>query len=394
MNKPKLMSIFAGGGGLDEGFKAAGYDVSCSIDLEEWACDTLRKNNPQSQVIGPPQYSGDVKAMSPEEVSKITGIQPNELDMIMGGPPCQPFSQAASQRFLKTDMNFKRKGFDCEDKGTLLFNFIEYVLFFKPKNFLIENVPGLLTVDGGKQLNVALKTLQDAGYIISEPKIIDAVNYGIPQYRQRLIIWGSTEVKKPELPEPSHSSAADLISPPQRVVAQALSNLSSELKNTETRAHKELSVERYKTLEFGQREKRGRVDRLNPFKPSKTVIAGGMKGGGRSHLHPFIARTMSVRECARIQTFSDSYEFTGSIARQFTQVGNAVPPLLAEKIAYHILNKQYGITVPNSFKHEVNLNLDTPVETLVNNMLIKAINEKPEWVYNSHSEASKGKKRA
>lgn len=80
----------------------------------------------------------------------------------------------------------------------------------------------------------------------------------------------------------------------------------------------------------------GRVDRLSPYLPSKTVIAGGTKGGGRSHLHPYTPRTISVRECARLQTFPDSYVFTGSTARQFTQVGNAVPPLLAYKFALAI----------------------------------------------------------
>ena len=230
MTKPKVMSIFAGCGGLDEGFKAAGYEIVCSIDIEEWACDTLRKNNPDSLVIGPPSYSGDVKAMEPSEVADISGISKGELDMIMGGPPCQPFSQAASQRFLKTDDKFKRRGFGCEEKGTLLFDFIKYVLFFEPKNFLIENVPGLLTVDGGEQLTIALNTLKDAGYNISKPEILDASNYGVPQYRQRLIIWGSKDIEIPSLPEPTHSSGLDLLSKPHRVVAQALQNIDSNLK--------------------------------------------------------------------------------------------------------------------------------------------------------------------
>jgi DNA (cytosine-5)-methyltransferase 1 len=86
-------------------------------------------------------------------------------------------------------------------------------------------------------------------------------------------------------------------------------------------------------LEYGARDQRGRVDRLNPILPSKTVIAGGNSGGGRSHLHPYIPRTLSVRESARIQTFPDEYEFLGPSARQFTQVGNAVPPVLAAQLA-------------------------------------------------------------
>lgn len=86
-------------------------------------------------------------------------------------------------------------------------------------------------------------------------------------------------------------------------------------------------------LAIDGRHKLGRVDRLDPAHPSKTIIAGGTAGGGRSHLHPYIPRTLSVRESARIQTFPDNYEFLGPVARQFTQVGNAVPPVLAAQLA-------------------------------------------------------------
>ena len=85
-------------------------------------------------------------------------------------------------------------------------------------------------------------------------------------------------------------------------------------------------------LNYGERDKLGRVDRLDPNLPSKTVIAGGSSGGGRSHLHPYIPRTLSVRECAQIQTFPDDYIFKGPVARQFTQVGNAVPPVLGSQL--------------------------------------------------------------
>jgi len=94
---------------------------------------------------------------------------------------------------------------------------------------------------------------------------------------------------------------------------------------------------RYMELSYGERDQMGRVDRLDPLSPSKTVIAGGTKGGGRSHLHPEVPRTLSVRECARLQSFPDDYEFVGTSGRQFTQVGNAVPPVLAAQIGKSIL---------------------------------------------------------
>ncbi|MBC8140373.1 MAG: DNA cytosine methyltransferase [Armatimonadetes bacterium] len=94
-------------------------------------------------------------------------------------------------------------------------------------------------------------------------------------------------------------------------------------------------------LRYGQRDELGRVDRLNPSLASKTVIAGGMNGGGRSHLHPKIPRTLSVRECARLQKFPDDYILTGPVARQFTQVGNAVMPVLSAKIALSMYKQLY-----------------------------------------------------
>ena len=114
-------------------------------------------------------------------------------------------------------------------------------------------------------------------------------------------------------------------------------NKNRTLANIETREHKAESVLRYMELAYGQRDQLGRVDRLDPLSPAKTVIAGGTKGGGRSHLHPEVPRTLSVRECARLQSFPDEYEFVGTSGRQFTQVGNAVPPVLAAQIGKSIL---------------------------------------------------------
>jgi DNA (cytosine-5)-methyltransferase 1 len=111
--------------------------------------------------------------------------------------------------------------------------------------------------------------------------------------------------------------------------------------NHETRRHKVGSIARYMALDYGQRDHLGRVDRLTPDKPSKTVIAGGTNGGGRSHLHPEIPRTLSVRECARLQTFPDRYAFVGPTARQFTQVGNAVPPVLAAEVATRLVKAYF-----------------------------------------------------
>ena len=373
---PTVASFFSGAGGMDEGFKAAGFHIKACMDIEEWACDTLRANNPKAVIIGPPNFSGDIKKISPSEFSVLSGIEPGSIDVFTGGPPCQPFSQAAAQRFVRGDERFKRRGFDDLEKGTLLFDYIRYIEYFRPKVFLIENVAGLLTLDGGVQLNEALDLLKSLGYQHTEPRILEAAEYGVPQFRKRLIIWGTNvEGIKPELPVPTHGPAESLLCKPYNTVAHALFNLSSSLPNHSRREHKEVSVARYKKLRFGEREKLGRVDRLDPFRPSKTIIAGGTKGGGRSHLHPFIARTTTVREAARLQTFSDDFVFHGSMARQFTQVGNAVPPLLAEHFARQISKQVFNNTFTEVPYFEQSLLSEKSVEEIVDSLWSEARNK-------------------
>ena len=166
-----------------------------------------------------------------EELARILiehGITENFPGVFHGGPPCQSFSIAANQRFSKDDNNFKRKGFDDEEKGTLIFDYIWFIEKFRPVAFLIENVAGIMECDNDGRIKKALDDLASDGYTITEPRVLNAANY------------------------------------------------------------------------------------------------------------PFVPRTLSVRECARLQTFPDDYIFTGANARQFTQVGNAVPPLLAYKLALAI----------------------------------------------------------
>ena len=247
-----------------------------------------------------------------------------------GGPPCQSFSIAANQRFSREMENFKRTGFKNERLGNLLFCYIEVICHFRPETFLIENVDGLLTIDDGEQVRRACEMLSDAGYDVTPPRIVNAADYGVPQKRLRTIIVGSRlghfefPVTSPQLPVGS-------------VFVRPLTGVDNHI----TREHSAESVARYMKLGFGQRDHMGRVDRIDPYRPSKTIIAGGTGGGGRSPLHPFVPRTMSVRECARIQTFPDSYKFTGPNARQFTQVGNAVPPVLAYVLACAIQRSIY-----------------------------------------------------
>jgi DNA (cytosine-5)-methyltransferase 1 len=229
----------------------------------------------------------------------------------------------------------------------LIHSYLEVLELLRPKVFVLENVPGLLKIDGGKEVGEIVAFVRDLGYSVIEPTIVEAADYGVPQYRRRLLIAGAKGGRAPFLPERTHGGDSSLFGQalrPHINVAQALKDLPSDATNHVPRQHTAGSLERYKKLSFGKREKLGRVDRLDPRRPSKTVIAGGMNGGGRSHLHPFLARTLTVRECARLQTFPDHFEFFGNMSRQFTQVGNAVPPLLAEVIARAIGSQFFGLS--------------------------------------------------
>lgn len=322
-----LVSFFSGCGGLDLGFECAGFKTVAMVEICEVFCNTLRDNF-STDVIGPPEYDGDVKDTDTIiDILKSIGIQENFPGVFVGGPPCQSFSIAANQRFSKNGKKFKRIGFDNKDYGNLLFDYIFLIKIFRPKAFLIENVEGLLTLDGGRQVSEACKILAGLGYTVVKPTLLNAANFFVPQNRWRVFVVGVID----------GSFQFPLKQCYTVPCGKALEKSIGGLANNETREHKAESIERYMKLDYGKRDKLGRVDRLNPMLPSKTVIAGGTKGGGRSHLHPHIPRTMSVRECARLQTFPDNFVFTGSPARQFTQVGNAVPPILAYQLAGQIL---------------------------------------------------------
>lgn len=332
VDRVPIVSFFTGCGGMDLGFEAVGFEHVAAFEFNEIFCKTLRKNRPNWQVFGPPFANGDVSKFD-EVVEALDPLIQAPFDgVFVGGPPCQPFSIAANQRFSRSGENFKRVGFAHEKNGNLLFDYVQLVLRFRPAVFVVENVPGLRDLDGGRQLQAAIGTLTEQGYTVNEPTIYDAADYGVPQFRERLIVVGSRLPGAFQQPEKlDHVGAASV-----------LSTLPNGIANHETRVHKAGSIERYMRLGYGQRDQLGRVDRLDPTLPSKTVIAGGTNGGGRSHLHPEIPRTLSVRECARLQTFPDDYVFLGPTARQFTQVGNAVPPVLAAVMAKQIAEAYFA----------------------------------------------------
>lgn len=377
---PRILSLFSGAGGLDIGFETAGCRISASVESEEYACATLRRNFPGSTIVGPPSKSGDLGDLEPEDVFGAMPTEARSIDLLIGGPPCQPFSIAANQRFLKIDERFKRKGYRDGNRGGLLDRYFRYVLEVKPAAFFLENVPGIVEMDGGRRFSKMLGPLRRAGYKLAGPTVLDAVNFGVPQRRRRCFLLGVLKGPAPMLPNRIEEipELSGEIRP--RAVVHALADMNSALPNHVTREHTPNSIRRYKRLRFGEREPLGRVDRLDPRLPSKTIIAGGSNGGGRSHLHPYIARTLTVRESARLQTFPDDFVFEGSIARQFTQVGNAVPPQLAQILAYFVVRNVFDIkcTAPSPSSY---LMRDEKLQVLCTRFWRESRKRKPEWLY-------------
>ena len=318
------VSFFSGAGGLDLGFEAAGFGHQALYEKIPLFCETLRHNRPAWKV-----FNNDISIKDEMIGSLKDSIGSTKFSdgLFVGGPPCQPFSIASNQRFSKSGENFKRVGFSHETNGNLLFDYIDLIIHFKPKAFLIENVPGLKEIDNGAQLMKAYGLLEAAGYSVNNPLLVTADKYKVPQNRKRLFIIGGRSAKNFMAP----ASTLDSLS-----CASVFDMETIDCENHITREHSADSVLRYMALPYGGRDQLGRVDRLDPSRASKTIIAGGTKGGGRSHLHPYFPRTLSVRESARLQTFPDDYIFTGPVARQFTQVGNAVPPVLAAQLAASI----------------------------------------------------------
>lgn len=317
------ISFFAGAGGMDLGFEAAGFQHLLSLEVNPIFCETIRSNRPHWHVC-----AEDLSQR--ERVTAVLDQYIKDLPfdgVFHGGPPCQPFSVASNQRFNKDSQQFRRIGFADGLRGSLLFDYVYYISTYRPRAFVVENVPGILELDGGIQLQAASEIMVNAGYRVYKPIILNASNYGVPQDRERLFLIGVRKdaARLNDLPS--------LPKMPKISCGVALSRALSNRPNHITRQHKAESINRYQELFYGQREAKGRVDRLNPDVPAKTVIAGGSKGGGRSNLHPEIPRTLSPRECAALQTFPTAYLFCGPAARQLNQVGNAVPPILAAQIA-------------------------------------------------------------
>ncbi|MCH8289708.1 DNA cytosine methyltransferase [Candidatus Poribacteria bacterium] len=391
----KVIDLFAGAGGFGLGFQLAGYTVNCSVEIDKWAADTLRVNNPNMKVI-----DEDIRGFqSSKTIRQVCSDSP---DVVIGGPPCQGFSIAGPAQKDPKD-----------PRNSLFKDFARWVESLNPQVFVMENVRGILSrknADGEKVIGLIQNIFANLGYGTEIWKL-NAAEYGVPQLRERVFVVGNrigtTEIGKPvkthfwaaqngsglhlssdilrpavsvweaisDLPELDAGEGDEeqryIIEPETDFQRWAREN-QKLLFNHVAMKHTKRLVERFRLIEWGQsgldvpkehgaRKRGGNGElskvpynsnnrRLHPERPSYTIPASFYS----SFIHPFQHRNLTAREAARIQSFPDWYRFMGKrtvISRkllerkgrrdenylsQYNQIGNAVPPLLAKAIAEHI----------------------------------------------------------
>lgn len=353
--KLPVISVFSGAGGLDLGLEATGiFETRCCLEVDSHSCITLRYNRREGRRSGTHDFLSnavvlqkDAWQVEGEALLRAARLSKGQVALLVGGPPCQSFSVFG-----------RRRGMD-DPRGNLMWRFVSYVKALEPECFWLENVPGLLTVDGGETFKQVLQALESIQPYKVKYYVVEAADYGVPQYRKRVFILGSRSgielpVNLPELlathggtEQPKGTNVQIAIGRLPRVcVKHALAGLPEELGSVHNhigRKHSDEIKNRYRNLRFGERDSATRINKLHPDRPSYTIIVGSDKGGGKGHVHPFQSREVTPRESARIQTFPDFWYFSGTSRHPIRQVGNAVPPVLAAVWAKDVALKLFGI---------------------------------------------------
>lgn len=306
------VSLFSGGGGLDLGLSLAGFDFGYSNDEVQYYCDTIAYNFPDCVT-----EQNDVKKLEGYRIKEL--LKSENISLIAGGPPCQAFSILG-----------KRRSFS-DLRGQLVFDYIRLINELEPEAFIFENVPGLLTLNNGEDWNSLHDYFKfETGYKL-HTDTLNAADFGVPQIRKRFFVVGFRRNADFNFPSPKYRNPLNLIH--QNLPSWIPSKLALEdidgLHNHDIRVHGERVRTRYEKIPPGGRDKIDHTDRIDPEKPSGTVLVGSKAGGGRPHIHPYLPRHITVREAARLQSFPDWYKFLGTSTAQYRQIGNAVPTLLA-----------------------------------------------------------------
>ena len=310
--KPRLISLFSGCGGMDLPFHKAGFKVVWAIDSNKYACKTFSRN------------IADV--IINDSIENIDIAQVPEAEICIGGFPCQDFS-----------LIWKRPGLEGT-RGNLYTYFLDFVNKKKPKAFVAENVKGLLSANNYQAIKQIISDFESIapGYLV-KPKLYNFADYGVPQFRQRVLLVGIRMDTGFNFvhPQPEYGQNRKK---PYRTAGEALKNVEAVLDNNKHHKIQTRTVEILNRIQPGGNFSdipkdspyyvKGMIShvyrRIHPDKPSSTIIAGG--GGGTWGYHYLEPRSLTNRERARLQTFPDDFVFEGSTTEVRRQIGNAVPP--------------------------------------------------------------------
>lgn len=335
MNKPKIVSIFSGVGGIDSGFHEAGFETVFATDIWNVSCKSLKENFPKTEVI-----CDTIEKIDFTKIKKQHG----SIDGLIGGPPCPAFSKS---RFYRKE---KGRGMDDVDGFMTVSNYFRAVEELNPKFFLFENVHGFIFKPHKTALEFIERECERLGYKISYD-VMNAANYGVPQTRQRFICIGvKKEFEDFVFPAKTHSEKGI----PQKWVTcgDVLSDIDFDLEEDASMQAGSKHKDLLKLIPPGDNylyftENRNYPEpifkwrsrywsfllKLSPERPSWTIQASHSNNMGPFHWNN---RFLRIAEIKRIQTFNDDYTILGSFKDQWRQVGNAVPPLLANVLAKQI----------------------------------------------------------
>ena len=329
------IELFAGAGGLALGVEKAGFKTIGLVEIDKDACDTLRKNRQDWNVV-----CDDIENVSGKDLEKFFNIKKGELDLLSGGAPCQAFSYAG-----------KRLGLE-DARGTLFYHYAVFLEKLQPKMFLFENVRGLLTHDGGKTYSTILDIFEKSGYKIYK-EVLNAWDYGVAQKRERLITVGirndlaeRVDYKFPKPHEYKPVLKDILKDVPESVGIPYGENKRKIFELVPPGGYwrdidPEIAKQYMKSCWDMEGGRTGILRRMSMDEPSLTVLTSPSQKQ-TERCHPLEARPFTVRENARCQSFPDEWEFCGSVMSQYKQVGNAVPVNLAYEVAREICESLKG----------------------------------------------------
>lgn len=338
----KAVSLFSGCGGLDLGLVRAGFDVVFASDIDPHCAASYELNFP-----GTPFYEGRAGELTRALLAKVSkGEALDHVDLLAGGPPCPPFSKS---RFYRTE---KPRALEDAVGEETINAYLTVLAAVRPSAFILENVAGLAYKVHESALDLIIGTAEDLGYAISS-KVINAADYGVPQMRERFFVVGMLDSTF-EFPEPTHAkepggSPENAARLPWATAGEAINDLDTE-ENADDTGHFAGGKYHHLLKEIPPGDnylfltaKRGHPNpqfewrkrywsfllKLSPKLPSWTIQARRSNNMGPLHWRNRILR---IEEVMRLQTFPDDWRLTGTIERQWRQIGNAVPPLLAETL--------------------------------------------------------------